>query len=78
MIPVRVIANRIRRATTLSRHVLSELGTLGLPRMQAVLSESVSFGEISFSGMLPSGDVSRRDQSADIGASSGCRVFEKT
>jgi chromosome partitioning protein len=52
-IPVRVIANRIRRATTLSRHILSEMETLGMPRLQTVLSESVSFGEISFSGMLP-------------------------
>src|SRR4051794_5840514 len=52
-IPVRVIANRIRRATTLSRHVLTELETLRLPRLQTVLSEAVSFGEISFSGVLP-------------------------
>jgi hypothetical protein len=48
-----VVSNRIRH-TTLSRHVLSELTTLGLPRLQAMLSEAVAFGEISFSGMLPS------------------------
>ncbi len=53
-IPVRVVANRIRRATTLSRHVLSQLGALGLPRLQTTLSEAVSYGEISFSGVLPS------------------------
>ena len=53
-IPVRVVANRIRRATTLSRHVLSQLEALELPRLQATLSESVSFGEIGFSGALPS------------------------
>ena len=52
-IPVRVVANRIRRATTLSRHVLAELGTLGLPRLQTVLSEAVAYGEIGFSGVLP-------------------------
>ena len=52
-IPVRVLANRIRRATTLSRHVLSELDKLGLPRLQTVLSEAVAYGEISFSGALP-------------------------
>jgi chromosome partitioning protein len=52
-IPVRVIANRIRRNTTLSRHVLTELETLKLPRLQTALSEAVSFGEISFSGVLP-------------------------
>ena len=52
-IPVRVLANRIRRATTLSRHVLSELDKLGLPRLRTVLSEAVAYGEISFSGALP-------------------------
>src|SRR4051812_4428218 len=52
-IPVRVIANRIRRATTLSRHVLSQLEALGLARLQTTLSESVAFGEVSFSGALP-------------------------
>ena len=49
-IPVRVLANRVRRATTLSRHVLSELDKLGLPRLQTALSEAVAYGEISFSG----------------------------
>ena len=48
-----MIANRIRRNTTLSRHVLTELETLKMPRLQTVLSEAVSFGEISFSGVLP-------------------------
>ena len=52
-IPVRVVANRIRRTTTLSRHVLTQLETLKLPQLQTVLSEAVSFGEISFSGVLP-------------------------
>jgi chromosome partitioning protein len=52
-IPARVVANRIRRATTLSRHVLSELDKLGLPRLRTVLSEAVAYGEISFSGILP-------------------------
>jgi chromosome partitioning protein len=65
-IPVRVMANRIRRATTLSRHVLSELGTLGLPRLQTVLSESVSFGEIGFSGVLPSEGTSAAEIAALI------------
>jgi chromosome partitioning protein len=78
-IPVRVVANRIRRATTLSRHVLSELGTLGLPRLQAVLSESVSFGEISFSGRLPSEGTSATEiLGADRGASRGWLVARFT
>jgi chromosome partitioning protein len=52
-IEVRVVANRIRRATTLSRHVLAELGTLELPRLQAVMSEAVAYAEISFAGTMP-------------------------
>src|SRR4051812_15705102 len=65
-IPVRVVANRIRRATTLSRHVLSQLGTLGLPRLQTVLSEAVSYGEISFSGVLPTDGTSATEIAALI------------
>ncbi len=52
-IEVRVVANRIRRATTLSRHVLAELGTLELPRLQSIISEAVAYAEISFSGTMP-------------------------
>jgi chromosome partitioning protein len=52
-IQVRVVANRIRRTTTLSRHVLAELGTLDLPRLQSVMSETVAYAEISFSGTMP-------------------------
>jgi chromosome partitioning protein len=66
VLPVRVVANRIRRATTLSRHVLSELGTLGLPRLQTILSEAVSFGEIGFSGVLPSEGTSAAEIKALI------------
>jgi len=52
-IPARVIANRIRRTTTLSRHTLAQLDALALPRLETVLSESVGFGELGFSGTLP-------------------------
>jgi chromosome partitioning protein len=65
-IPVRVVANRVRRATTLSRHVLSQLGTLSLPRLQTVLSEAVSYGEISFSGVLPTDGTSATEITALI------------
>jgi chromosome partitioning protein len=51
-IAVRVVANRIRRGTTLSRHVLAELDKLGLPRLQTVMSEAVAYGEIGFSGAV--------------------------
>jgi chromosome partitioning protein len=52
-IPVRVVANRIRRQTTLSRHVLAELDRLSLPRLQTLVSETVAYGELTFSGALP-------------------------
>lgn len=52
-IAVRVVANRIRRGTTLSRHVLTELDTLELPHLQTSLSEAVAFAEIGFTGSLP-------------------------
>lgn len=52
-IEVRVVANRIRRGTTLSRHVLAELEALKLPRLQTAMSEAVAYGEISFAGTVP-------------------------
>ena len=51
-IPVRVVANRIRRQTTLSRHVIAEMDRLALPRLQTVVSEAVAYGELTFSGIL--------------------------
>lgn len=52
-IPLAIIANRIRRGTTLSRHVLAEIDALKLPRLQSVMSEAVAFGELGFSGAIP-------------------------
>ena len=52
-IPVRVLANRLRRNTTLTKHVLAEMDATGLPRLKASLSEAVSYGEMSFSDGLP-------------------------
>jgi chromosome partitioning protein len=78
-IPVRVLANRIRRATTLSRHVLAQLEALGLPRVQTVLSEAVAYGEISFSGgAADRWHVSHRNRGTDGGASRRCLVAEFT
>lgn len=51
-IPVRVVANRIRRGTTLSRHLLEELERLELPRLETAMSEAVSFGELGFGAGL--------------------------
>jgi len=52
-IPARIVPNRIRRGTTLSRHTLSEIDVLALPRLQTALSEAVAYGELGFSGALP-------------------------
>src|ERR1700712_4328443 len=52
-IQVRVLANRIRRGTTLSRHLLAEIDALELPRLKTTLSEAVAFGELGFSPALP-------------------------
>jgi chromosome partitioning protein len=52
-IEVRVLANRIRRGTTLSRHLLAQLEALGLPRLDTALSEAVAYGELGFLPQLP-------------------------
>jgi chromosome partitioning protein len=52
-IPARVLANRIRRSTTLSRHALSQLEAAGLALFTSTLSEAVGYGEMGFSGALP-------------------------
>jgi cellulose biosynthesis protein BcsQ len=53
-IQARVLANRIRRGTTLSRHLLTQIEELDLPRLDAVLSEAVAYGEIGFVPTPPS------------------------
>ena len=52
-IPVRVVINRVRRNTTLARHVAAEIERLGLSRLDATISEAVAYGEMGFSGALP-------------------------
>jgi chromosome partitioning protein len=52
-IDVRVLANRIRRGTTLSRHLLAQIEALSLPRLDTSLSEAVAYGELGFLPELP-------------------------
>jgi len=52
-IPAFVVINRVRRNTTLARHIATEIDRLQLPRLAATLSEAVAYGELSFSGALP-------------------------
>lgn len=52
-IPARVILNRVRR-TSLARHADAELKAAQLPRLQASLSDLVAYGDLSYSGRVPS------------------------
>jgi chromosome partitioning protein len=49
----RVVLNRQRDTTALSRHAAAEAGSL--PRLKTTLSDLVAFGEMTFSGRVPSG-----------------------
>lgn len=52
-IPARVLLNRMRVATALSRHAVAEAAAL--PKLKATLSELVGYGEMGFSGRMPTG-----------------------
>ncbi len=52
-IPARVVFNRIRSSTALSRHATAEAETL--PKLDAGLSDLVAYGEMGFSGRMPTG-----------------------
>jgi chromosome partitioning protein len=52
-IPARVILNRVRHSTTLSKHAATEAASL--PKLKASLSDLVAYGEMSFSGKMPTG-----------------------
>jgi chromosome partitioning protein len=66
-IPVRVIINRVRRNTTLARHVAAEIERLNLPRLAATISEAVAYGEMSFSGSLPASGAAAEEVAALMG-----------
>jgi chromosome partitioning protein len=52
-IPARVMLNRVRPATTLSKHAAAEAASL--PKLNSSLSDLVAYGEIGFSGRMPAG-----------------------
>lgn len=56
-IPARVVLNRVRATTALSRHALSEAASL--PRLTATLSDLVAYGEMGFSGRMPIGKAAQ-------------------
>jgi cellulose biosynthesis protein BcsQ len=63
----RVLANRIRRGTTLSRHLLAQIDALILPRLETTLSEAVAYGELSFAPALPANGVAAQEIAALLG-----------
>jgi chromosome partitioning protein len=52
-IPCRVVLNRVRSSTALFRHAAVEAAPL--PKLGAGLSDLVAYGEMGFSGRMPSG-----------------------
>ena len=63
-IPARIVVNRVRRNTTLARHVAAEIERLGLPRLDTTISEAVAYGEMSFSGALPAAGTAAEEVAA--------------
>lgn len=51
-IPARVLLNRVRK-TTLARHAAAELTAAGLPILGSSLSDLVAYGEMTYSGRVP-------------------------
>lgn len=64
-IPARVLLNRVKR-TQLARHAAQELVSAGLPRIKATLSDLVVYGELSYSGRVPTSGVAGAELSALI------------
>lgn len=61
---MRVVINRVRCQTTLARHVAAEIERLELPRLATTISEAVAYGEMSFSGLLPTGGTAAEEMAA--------------
>lgn len=62
-IPARLLLNRVRR-TGLARHAQQEITTANLPRLDAVLSDLVAFGEVSYSGRIPASGTASAEAAA--------------
>jgi chromosome partitioning protein len=52
-IPSRVVLNRVRSSTALSKHAAAEAASL--PKLSSGLSDLVAYGEMGFSGRMPTG-----------------------
>lgn len=51
-IPALILLNKQRR-TQLARHAANEIANAELPRLNTILSDLVAFGELSYSGRIP-------------------------
>ncbi|MCB8883995.1 ParA family protein [Acidisoma cellulosilytica] len=64
-IPARVLFNRVRR-TSLAKHAEAEADRAKLPRLAGSLSDLVAYGEMSYSGRLPTSGPAAAEVSALI------------
>lgn len=62
-IPARVLLNRVKR-TQLARHASQEIVSAGLPRIEATLSDLVIYGELSYSGRIPTAGAAAAELAA--------------
>ena len=63
-IQARVLANRIRQGTLLSRHLIAQIEALELPRLATTLSEAVAYGELGFAPWLPTTGLAAQEIAA--------------
>ena len=64
-IEVRAIMNRLSR-TNLTKHAEQELKEAGIPTLKASISHRTAFGEISYSGTIPSKGTAAEEVTALI------------
>lgn len=64
-IPARVVLNRVKK-TTLARHAAAEIAASGLPQLTTSLSDLVAYGEMTYSGRLPTTGLAATEVSALI------------
>jgi chromosome partitioning protein len=62
-IPARVLFNRVRR-TSLAKHAEAEADRAKLPRLSSSLSDLVAYGEMSYSGRIPTTNPAANEISA--------------
>jgi chromosome partitioning protein len=65
-IPAKVVPSRLKHATAVARHVLTELQEVGLPRTAAGIGDRVAFAEMTFSGRVPAGGDAKAEVAALI------------